>query len=313
MLKHAPSPTLADVREIPTPLRALCDTPPTPDGVLSACVSPRLVPVARQAYRATFREGCGALRASLPPAALGDFERATEWARRYLDEALVPRYPSLTLFASCETDYFHGVPLPRRPEEEFAWGAVPSLAPLGQLIDDYERLVGVPFDQRRARIFSVNLGTIEDAQEIQSDVPGKLRTTGCDGRPRPQREAFTAGAPGQASTGGGSGLPRARDAPQPNPSGVTAQIRARAGHLVGHLVSSESGDTTDQAVHRALTQLLRQLERRSARPRGAGPAPSEAFTSVPQRVQPRLPDRLRRASTPELAPSSDGPSPAVIS
>jgi hypothetical protein len=148
MLKHAPSLTQADVRLIPTLLQALRDTPPPPDGVLSAYLSTPLVPVAGQAYMARFRECCKVLRASLPPAALEDFERAAERARRFLDEVLVPRCPGLALFASCETDYFHVVPLPRRPEEEFAWGAVPLLAPLEQLIDKYERLVVVLFDKR---------------------------------------------------------------------------------------------------------------------------------------------------------------------
>jgi hypothetical protein len=78
--------------------------------------------------------------------------------------------------------------------------------------------------------------------------------------------------------------------PRPDPPVVTARIRARAGHLGGHLVSSESGETADQAVHDALAQLLRQLERKSARPRRAGPALSEAFTAVPRDVQLGLPD-----------------------
>ena len=79
-------------------------------------------------------------------------------------------------------------------------------------------------------------------------------------------------------------------APRPDPPGVTARIRARDGHLGGHLVSSVSGETADRAVHGALAQLLRQVERQSARPRRTGPALSEAFTSVPRDVQLGLPD-----------------------
>ena len=78
--------------------------------------------------------------------------------------------------------------------------------------------------------------------------------------------------------------------PRPDPPGVTARIQARAGHLGGHLVSTKAGETADQAVHGALAQLLRQVERQSARPRRAGPALSEEFTSVPRDIQLGLPD-----------------------
>lgn len=70
--------------------------------------------------------------------------------------------------------------------------------------------------------------------------------------------------------------------PRPGPSGVTARLRARAGHLGGHLVSTESGDTADQAVISAMNQLLRQLERASARPRSTESGASDAFKSVSQ-------------------------------
>lgn len=229
MLDHASSVGHDDVRLIPTLLKTLREAPPPPEGVLSVYLATPLVPVAGQAYMASFRDGCDALRSSLPEQALEDFDRAVERARQYLAEVFVPRRPGLALFASGNEDYFHVAPLPGRPEEEFAWGTVPMLAPLEQVIDEYERLVIALFDKRRARLFSIFLGAIEESQVIESDVPGKPTTTGRDGRPRPQRQAFTAGAPGQASGGGGGGVTRARYTPHHEIHAVThARTVARA-------------------------------------------------------------------------------------
>jgi hypothetical protein len=52
--------------------------------------------------------------------------------------------------------------------------------------------------------------------------------------------------------------------PRPAPPGVTVRIRVQSGHLGDHLIGSESSDTADQAVHGALAQILRQLERQHA-------------------------------------------------
>ena len=84
---------------------------------------------------------------------------------------------------------------------------------------------------------------------------------------------------------------------RPNPPGVTARIRLRAGHLGEHLIGNQSSDTADEAVQGALSQILRQLERQDANQRG------EATFGVPSRratMDPTMdPVPLPPASEPE--------------
>lgn len=82
--------------------------------------------------------------------------------------------------------------------------------------------------------------------------------------------------------------------PREGPPGVTARVRVRFGHLGGHLVSQESGDSADQAARGALEQVIRQLERHLADLRG------EPTFAVPSRREPATHRPARR-------PAEEGP------
>lgn len=61
---------------------------------------------------------------------------------------------------------------------------------------------------------------------------------------------------------------------------VTAELRVQLGHLGGHLLSHEEGDTADSAVRRAVEDIQRQIERLHATHSG------EATYGVPSRREP---------------------------
>ena len=54
--------------------------------------------------------------------------------------------------------------------------------------------------------------------------------------------------------------------------GVEAHLRVRRGHLGGHLVAREVGNTADHAVRQAVEQIERQLDRKSTPRRLRRPA-----------------------------------------
>jgi ribosome-associated translation inhibitor RaiA len=65
---------------------------------------------------------------------------------------------------------------------------------------------------------------------------------------------------------------------------MEVKLRVRLGPLGGHLISQQAAETVDRAVHLAVEDLERQLERRLAQQRG------EPSYGVPSR---RLPKTLR--------------------
>lgn len=84
---------------------------------------------------------------------------------------------------------------------------------------------------------------------------------------------------------------------------VEVDLRVELGPLGSHLISHQGAETVDRAVHLAIEDVERQLERKHAAQRG------EPSFGVPSR---RLPPSLRPANMPstlaeeEHAPETDG-------
>ncbi|TAK35789.1 MAG: hypothetical protein EPO21_05045 [Chloroflexota bacterium] len=169
----------ADVSAIPAALRVLSTAVLPEDGVLSIYLDTSVHRIEGRAYVLSFREGCKAVESALASADRDQrkaFEAAMGQAEQYVDQLFVPRYPGLALFASGRPEYFFAVPLPQRPAEDFTWAREPQLKPLQEALDEYERVAVAVVDKRRARLFTVFLGTIEESEEFESDVPGKQST-----------------------------------------------------------------------------------------------------------------------------------------
>lgn len=77
---------------------------------------------------------------------------------------------------------------------------------------------------------------------------------------------------------------------------VEVKLQVRLGRLGAHLISRRSAETADRAVHLAVEDVERQLERHLAGQRG------ESTYGVPSR---RLPDRLRPHSPKAAEPNDE--------
>lgn len=163
---------------LPEFITTLQQTPPPPGGVLSVYLDTGPSRGAGQAYLLAFRDGCKALRSTLPSADSRAFEAAVRRAERYLVEQVVPGKPGLTMFASDQEAYFHALPLPKAPTDEVWWDSVPLLSPLQLLLEEDARLSVLLFDKQRARLLTIVLGAVEEERRLFDDVPGKQATGG---------------------------------------------------------------------------------------------------------------------------------------
>jgi ribosome-associated translation inhibitor RaiA len=77
---------------------------------------------------------------------------------------------------------------------------------------------------------------------------------------------------------------------------VQADLRVEMGPLGGHLISHQQAETVDRAVHLAIADVERQLERQHAAQSG------EPSFGVPSR---RLPRELRPAQHPQQLPARE--------
>jgi hypothetical protein len=120
--------------DLPSRLARLRALPPG-HRVLSAYVDTSPGRLAREAYVLAFRDGCKVLRGRVAPGDTDAFEAAVEKAEDYLTQALPRHQRGLALFAVPGKDLFV-IPLPKAPAEDVAWGELPEMAPLEQLLDD---------------------------------------------------------------------------------------------------------------------------------------------------------------------------------
>ncbi|MBI3964442.1 MAG: hypothetical protein HY329_02315 [Chloroflexi bacterium] len=165
-----------DLSPLPRVLERLYQRTPTANGVLSAYLSLTPTPGAQRPHLLLFRDGCKMIRGNLPVAEREVFDGVATKAERYLEEELVPSHPGLALFVASDDARCEAVPLPEAPNETVVWDDRPHLAPLQELLDDYERVAVLLFDKERARLFTIFLGELEYQESIEDEVPGKQAT-----------------------------------------------------------------------------------------------------------------------------------------
>ncbi len=179
------APTVhTDVWEIPAVLGELRESQLPGRGLLSAYLPTPPTSVAGRKYLVRFREECKAIRQRLEEASRDErqaFEAAVGRVEEYLDQMAVPRHPGLAVFAGQERGHLYAVPLPEQPVTLIVWDTQPILAPLEEILDEYERIAVVLTDRRQARLFTIYLGAIEEQQVVESDDPGKRTVSGIAG------------------------------------------------------------------------------------------------------------------------------------
>jgi peptide subunit release factor 1 (eRF1) len=167
---------MSSPREYPVDelIQVLHATPAPPSGVLSVFLDTATENPDKRAHLFAYRDGCKAIRATLPPEQNACFEDAAAMVEGFLTEAVKPGEPGVAIFASPQVGYFFAARLAQPlPRDEVVWEKEPHLVPLEALLDEQQRIVVLLLDKRRVRIFSVFLGALEEKQEFHDRVPPK--------------------------------------------------------------------------------------------------------------------------------------------
>jgi len=111
--------------------------------------------------------------------------RVQEW----LDNT-EPRGKGLALFSCTPRQLWQAYFLPVRVRDRLAFEPRPLIAPLLDVLDEYERYAVVIVDKERARLFTVFGGEIEERDDFKDFVPGHHDQGGLS-QPRYQRHQET--------------------------------------------------------------------------------------------------------------------------
>lgn len=165
-------------RALPDVLAELRREAPPTDRVLSVYLDTSPARMTSQAYLLTYRDLCKSLRPQLPKTEQDRFEAAAAQAESYLVDRFVPHQAGLAIFASGTPEYFLVADLPRRVPEQLLWDQGAVVEPLEEILGEEARAAVALFDARRARLFTVYLGQIEDRQAFEDDVPPRQKAGG---------------------------------------------------------------------------------------------------------------------------------------
>lgn len=168
---------LSAPEELPAILARLRREPPPGGAALSAYLD--LSPGAGLDgdYPLALRDSVKLIRPTVSPEQADAFEAAVSEAERALRTATVPQ-PGIAIFAARDPAYTAAVRLPRPPLPLVAWAELPVLVPLQQILDEEQRLAIALFDSKRARLFTVWLGSIESRDSFIDEVPTRQATAG---------------------------------------------------------------------------------------------------------------------------------------
>jgi peptide chain release factor subunit 1 len=93
-------------------------------------------------------------------------------ARDWLDSE-PPGGRGVAIFSCASRGLWEANFLPEVERDELTFGPVPHLAPLIDIVDDYERYAVAHVDKERARLFTVFMAQIEETRSFEDEVPGK--------------------------------------------------------------------------------------------------------------------------------------------
>ncbi len=93
-------------------------------------------------------------------------------ARDWLDSE-PPGGRGVALFSCASRGMWEAYFLPGVERDDLTFGPVPHLAPLIDIVDDYERYAVALVDKERARLFTVFMAQVEETRTFEDEVPGK--------------------------------------------------------------------------------------------------------------------------------------------
>jgi peptide chain release factor subunit 1 len=111
-------------------------------------------------------------REGLQGRALADFDQEVERVKDWLgNESAHGR--GAAVFSCAPRDMWEAYSVPEVERDELTFGPVPHLAPLIDIVEEYERYAVALVDKERARLFTVFMGEIEAGTTFEDEVPGK--------------------------------------------------------------------------------------------------------------------------------------------
>ena len=125
-----------------------------------------------RAYRVAFKSLVDQLEDRLSEDAREGLRAEAARVQEWLDQT-IPEGRGLALFTCTPRGLWQAHLLPVPVRDRVVYESTPYLAPLLDVLDEYERYAVVLVDKEKARLFSVFMGEIEERQEFQDLVPGK--------------------------------------------------------------------------------------------------------------------------------------------
>jgi peptide chain release factor subunit 1 len=126
----------------------------------------------RRAYQVVFDDLVKEASARLADPSRADLLRETSGVRAWLGDREPPG-KGLALFSCSSPALWQVHALAVRIRDHLAFEPHPDVAPLLELVDEYERYAVALVDKERARLFTVFLGEIEEIDAFQDSVPAK--------------------------------------------------------------------------------------------------------------------------------------------
>ena len=136
----------------------------------------------RRTYRVVFEDLVKETGARLTQEAREAFDAEAARVQSWLETEPL-KGKGLVLFSCAPRDLWQVFTLQVRVEHHLAFEPDPDLAPLLELLDDHERYAVALVDKRHARLFTVFMGEIEEADEFEDYLFRASMTRGASRRP----------------------------------------------------------------------------------------------------------------------------------
>jgi peptide chain release factor subunit 1 len=126
----------------------------------------------KRSYRIVFKDLVKDTRVRLDEALQGDLQCEAEKVEHWLD-GQKPQGLGLALFSCAPRNVWQPLWLALRTHDHIAYDPRADVAPLLEMLDDYERYAVVLTDKQTSRLFTVFAGEIEEDTQVRDYVPPK--------------------------------------------------------------------------------------------------------------------------------------------
>jgi peptide chain release factor subunit 1 len=109
---------------------------------------------------------------------LGDLDLVAEHGAQALAST---NAAGLAYFSHCQKKFWHALELPHGPRNRVIFDTSFYIRPLAAILDNYSPICALLISRREARWYDVTMNEIRLLDELESDVPGRVRDGGFEG------------------------------------------------------------------------------------------------------------------------------------